>query len=64
LNFKNVLVTPHQAFATNEALNNIAETTFLNINSWQKGMRCNDLTYLEPETEPIPKEFPVIHDAI
>ncbi|SHJ30886.1 2-hydroxyacid dehydrogenase [Aquimarina spongiae] len=34
LSFPNVLITPHQAFATHEALTNIAETTFYNINSW------------------------------
>ncbi len=32
----NVLLTPHQAFATKEALTNIAETTFYNINCWQQ----------------------------
>ena len=31
---ENVLVTPHQAFATVEALKNIAETTLYNFNSW------------------------------
>jgi D-lactate dehydrogenase len=30
----NVLITPHQGFATKEALNNIAQTTFHNIHSW------------------------------
>lgn len=30
------LVTPHQAFVTTEALTNIAETTFYNINSWNE----------------------------
>lgn len=30
----NVLITPHQAFATREALMNIAATTFYNITSW------------------------------
>lgn len=30
----NVLVTPHQAFATSEALSNIAGTTFYNITKW------------------------------
>lgn len=34
LSFSNVLITPHQAFATKEALNNIAVTTFQNINCW------------------------------
>ena len=28
------LVTPHQAFATDEALYNIAETTLFNLNCW------------------------------
>jgi len=30
----NVLITPHQAFATKEAITNIANTTFENIRSW------------------------------
>ena len=30
----NVLVTPHQAFATNEAISNIAATTLQNIAAW------------------------------
>ncbi|UKJ06704.1 2-hydroxyacid dehydrogenase [Solitalea lacus] len=34
LSFKNVLLTPHQAFATKEALYNIATTTFYNIDCW------------------------------
>ena len=33
----NVLITPHQAFATREALTNIATTTFSNINNWEQG---------------------------
>ena len=33
----NVLVTPHQAFATNEALTNIADATFLNLMAWKNG---------------------------
>lgn len=32
----NVLITPHQAFATEEALTNIAYTTFYNIDCWKK----------------------------
>ncbi len=34
INMDNVLVTSHQAFLTKEALTNIAETTFKNINFW------------------------------
>ncbi|MBN8719900.1 MAG: 2-hydroxyacid dehydrogenase [Sediminibacterium magnilacihabitans] len=37
LDMPNVLITPHQAFATNEALANIAATTFYNIDCWKKG---------------------------
>jgi D-lactate dehydrogenase len=35
---KNVLITPHQAFATSEALANIAEITFYNILEWAAGV--------------------------
>jgi D-lactate dehydrogenase len=43
MDLRNVLITPHQAFATNEALTNIADTTFYNILEWQAG--------LQPENE-------------
>ena len=44
LSFKNVLLTPHQAFATEEALANIAKITFANIDAWQAGQRsANEL---------------------
>jgi D-lactate dehydrogenase len=33
----NVMVTPHQAFATQEALSNISEVTFYNIDCWSMG---------------------------
>jgi D-lactate dehydrogenase len=47
LAFPNVLLSPHQAFITDEALANIAETTFENIGSWEQGKACNnDLEYL------------------
>jgi D-lactate dehydrogenase len=39
------LVTPHQAFATNEALQNIALATFENLNSWENGKHAiNELS--------------------
>jgi D-lactate dehydrogenase len=45
MSMKNVLVTPHQAFATYEALTNIAETTFYNLLEWNAGLRTeNELT--------------------
>ena len=37
LSFPNVLLTPHQGFITKEALTNIAEVTFENLNSWEDG---------------------------
>ena len=45
LSFSNVLLTPHQAFATKEALTNIADTTFYNIDCMHKSEHCkNELT--------------------
>lgn len=41
----NVLLTPHQAFATKEALMTIAATTFYNVNCWQQNIPSkNELT--------------------
>ncbi|MGZ3769302.1 MAG: 2-hydroxyacid dehydrogenase [Bdellovibrio sp.] len=37
LTFPNVVLTSHQAFLTNEALKNIAETTLTNISNYQSG---------------------------
>ncbi|MCB0630455.1 MAG: 2-hydroxyacid dehydrogenase [Saprospiraceae bacterium] len=37
MTFKNVLITSHQAFLTDTALANIADTTFNSINQWEKG---------------------------
>ena len=39
LTFPNVLITSHQAFLTDTALQNIAETTFHSINCWEEGKR-------------------------
>jgi D-lactate dehydrogenase len=36
LSFTNVLITSHQAFLTDTALHNIAETTIYNLDCWQK----------------------------
>lgn len=45
ISMPNVLVTSHQAFLTNEALNNIAQTTVINIlDFFEKGRSDNDLT--------------------
>jgi D-lactate dehydrogenase len=49
LTMKNVLVTPHQAFATREALTNICETTFSTILTWSAFVRPNkELTHESP----------------
>jgi len=38
LTFKNVLITSHQAFLTETALKNIAETTVFNLDCWEKNI--------------------------
>ncbi|WP_026810633.1 2-hydroxyacid dehydrogenase [Arenibacter latericius] len=38
LSFSNVLLTPHQGFITSEALTNIAESTFYNLDCWAEGV--------------------------
>lgn len=41
-----VLLTPHQAFVTNEALQNIADSTIHSINCWEDGRGCkNEIGY-------------------
>jgi D-lactate dehydrogenase len=40
LTFPNVLITGHQAFFTEEALKNIAETTIGNITDFEQGRPC------------------------
>jgi D-lactate dehydrogenase len=37
MSFSNVIITPHQAFFTQEALQEIANKTIQNIDNWQKG---------------------------
>ena len=44
LTFNNVIVTSHQAFLTAEALANIADTTFANIDEYLQGKRGPELT--------------------
>ncbi|RAJ09121.1 2-hydroxyacid dehydrogenase [Arenibacter echinorum] len=47
LSFPNVLLTPHQGFITKEALTNIAEVTYENLNSWEEGKPCQNELGLE-----------------
>ncbi|MGK2863272.1 MAG: 2-hydroxyacid dehydrogenase [Chitinophagaceae bacterium] len=42
MSFPNVLITPHQAFATNEALENIAGTTLYNMDCWAQNKRSEN----------------------
>jgi D-lactate dehydrogenase len=47
LTFPNVLITGHQAFFTEEALSNIAETTINNITKFEQGKFCENQVILE-----------------
>lgn len=47
LTFPNVIVTGHQAFFTQEAVSNIADTTLSNITDFEQGNPCsNEVKYL------------------
>lgn len=49
MEYSNVLITPHQAFATQDALKNIAATTFKNLSCWENGEKTDyEITYSEP----------------
>lgn len=39
MTFKNVLITSHQAFLTNEALQDISKTTIHSLDCWAKGIK-------------------------
>jgi D-lactate dehydrogenase len=47
LAFPNVLITGHQAFFTEEALKNIAETTIANITEFERGGPCHNQISVE-----------------
>jgi D-lactate dehydrogenase len=48
LSFRNVIVTGHQAFLTENALKNIADTTIENLDKWEKGEKVeNELTSVQ-----------------
>jgi D-lactate dehydrogenase len=42
MQMENVIVTPHQAFATEESLSTIAETTFHNLYCFEKGLQSEN----------------------
>lgn len=45
MNHPNVIITPHQAFATKESLSNIADTIFHNLDCWANNTNCkNEIT--------------------
>ena len=55
MNMPNVLITPHQAFATHEALTNIASTSFKSIYNWSiNDISSNELTYRKASERLIP----------
>jgi D-lactate dehydrogenase len=55
LAMSNVIITPHQAFATKEALSDIANTTFYNIDCWSKNQHSKyELTSMLVEEDEIP----------
>jgi D-lactate dehydrogenase len=43
--FKNVLITGHQAFLTQEALKGIADTSFDNLTRWENNLPCDNELY-------------------
>lgn len=46
MSFPNVLITAHQAFFTENALTQIAQTTLQNLNNLEKGLKCeNELIF-------------------
>jgi D-lactate dehydrogenase len=47
LSLPNVLLTPHHAFVTTEALANIAEITFDNVDCWAEDRSCKNELGLE-----------------
>lgn len=49
LTFPNVLVTGHQAFFTEDAMTNIAETTLANITDYEQGRPCANEVRMEPK---------------
>lgn len=57
ISMPNVIVTSHQAFLTNEALENIADTTLQNISQFMKDGQCdNELCYKCEKFENCPKD--------
>jgi D-lactate dehydrogenase len=52
LTFPNVLITGHQAFFTEEAVRNIAETTLANITDVEQGRDCANAIAAQPAASP------------
>lgn len=50
MTFKNVLITAHQAFLTETALQNIAATTIENLNCFEEGRPCDHELLPEPDS--------------
>lgn len=56
LSFNNVLVTSHQGFFTEEAVTNIAKTTFFNISQFEKGVQMDNEICYQCGAEPCPRD--------
>ncbi|TAI49754.1 2-hydroxyacid dehydrogenase [Flagellimonas allohymeniacidonis] len=51
ISLPNVLLTPHQAFMTREALRNLAQTTISNIDAWELGQVCENELWEEEKAK-------------
>ena len=55
MSFSNVLITPHQSLATQEALTNIAATSFESVYNWStNGISAHELTYRKVSERLVP----------
>ena len=49
MTFPNVMITGHQGFFTEDALQNIAEITLSNISEFEQGKICKNIVELPTE---------------
>lgn len=60
--YPNVLVTPHQAFLTREALQEIADQTIKNLDLWQEEKCTGDACACDNNCRPKPAKTSIIQD--
>ena len=54
MSMKNVIITPHQGFLTNTALQDIADTTIYNFDCWAAGQESTfEITSRQRLTPPV-----------